>query len=54
MAKQMIDSFNIVQRRSVLQENWIFREKIVNVIWNLEISKNIISLCMLLLGRCIS
>lgn len=30
MPKQ-IDSFNIVQRRSVLQESWIFREKIVNV-----------------------
>lgn len=53
MPKQ-IDSFNIVQRRSVLQEGWIFREKIVSVTCNLEISKNIISLCMLLLGRCIS
>lgn len=53
MPKQ-IDSFNIVQRRSVLQENRVFREKIVNVICNLEISKNTISLCMLLLGRCIS
>lgn len=54
MPKQKTDSFNIVQRRSVLQENWIFREKIVDVICNLEISKNIISSCMLLLGRCIS
>lgn len=43
MPKQKIDSFNIVQRRSVLQGNWIFREKIVNVICNLEISKIIIS-----------